>query len=174
VVRFCIRNVLNFILNRRRTKFEESITSNVMRHCQNLIDFTVFHMILTNTSPSFLGTALSGRSLRLFSVSRNRILIYNLDGCHIHLTQCPGRGSWWTASKHRGPGSMPGQSSEKFGEKITLGQYIFVYSGFRPSVSFRQHTVTHTNLKAILIRRTRAAKAGDFHKKQRFFIWWRI
>ena len=56
----------------------------------------------------------------------------------------------------------PGQSSENFGEKITSGQYIFAYSGFRPSVSFRQHNV-------ILIRRTSAAKAGDFHKKNSAF-----
>ena len=63
---------------------------------------------------------------------------------------------------------MPGQSSENFGEKVKLRQYIFAYSGFRPAVLFRQYTVTHINLKAILIRRTSGRRLGTFIKSSAF------
>jgi len=52
--------------------------------------------------------------------------------------------------------------------EVTLGQYIFAYSGFRPSVSFRQYTVTHINLKAILITRTNGRRLGTFTESSAF------
>jgi len=69
---------------------------------------------------------------------------------------------------YRGPGSMPGQSSENLVKKLKMEQYIFANSGFRPSVSFRQYTVIHTNLKATLIRRTSGRRPGIFIKSSAF------